>query len=348
MNQLLRTVFVTLLLGAVFSSCQEEVVEITNPPSDQVVSASSNVADLIQKTSTKDGSVDNIIDHNSCITVVLPVTVFIDGQEFIVESLDQLGELEDLLEEGDDDDLEINFPITISFPDYTELIINSEDELDDLEDDCSESDDDIECIDFTYPITLSVYDPSTQQSDIITISNDEQFYIFMDNLDEDEIFSFSFPLTVILWNGQEIQVNNNDDLEDLLEDAIDDCDEDDDNDFDDDDVDDSNLIAVLTAGEWNITKVIEEGQDRSDLFENATLTFMENGEVVYDDGELEVTGNWSTNGNDGILRLEVEFDTDDDSIEDLLDLIEQNWDVLSFNAQLIDLKDESDLMTLTK
>ena len=73
-------------------------------------------------------------------------------------------------------------------------------------------------------------------------------FIFFETLDENELVSFNFPLTLVLSDSTEVVVHSNDELEDLLEAVEDSCDEDDDDDYNDDDADDSDLIAVLLDG----------------------------------------------------------------------------------------------------
>jgi hypothetical protein len=155
------------------------------------------------------------------------------------------------------------------------IIVNNEDDLEDLTEDCADdgSDDDIECIDFNYPLQISIYDADNQVSDVITINNDKQLYDFIDDLDDDEIASFNFPLTLILSDGSELNINNHDELEDALENAIDDCDEDDDSDHNDDDVDNTELKNILMDGQWEITYFFDDEDETSDFSGYYLLVF---------------------------------------------------------------------------
>ena len=68
-----------------FTSCQEEEVEITEPIEDEALVAESNLTNLVGLVSKMDGSIDNIIDRASCLSVKLPITVYVRGIEIIIE-----------------------------------------------------------------------------------------------------------------------------------------------------------------------------------------------------------------------------------------------------------------------
>jgi len=242
-NKLTKLLFLPLFFLMVFTACQNELIEQTDPNEQQTIQANSSLASLIQNTATFDGSFDNILDSANCLAVSLPVTVIINGEEIVIEDEDDLDLIEDIFDEfeEDDDEVEIVFPITIILDDFTEVVINNYDELEEFADQCNgenEDDDDIECIDFQYPVSISVYDADFELIETIDVNSDEELYDLFDDLDDDFVASINFPVTMILADGSELVVNDNDELEAAIEAADDTCDEDDDNDYDDDDEDD--------------------------------------------------------------------------------------------------------------
>jgi hypothetical protein len=272
--------------------------------------------------------------------LVLPVTVKANGVEFTIQSEDDYSEIEKILDRFDDDDdwVKIFFPVTVVLADHTEIIVNNEDDLEDLTEDCADdgSDDDIECIDFNYPLQISIYDADNQVSDVITINNDKQLYDFIDDLDDDEIASFNFPLTLILSDGSELNINNHDELEDALENAIDDCDEDDDSDHNDDDIDNTELKNILMDGQWEITYFFDDEDETSD-FSGYIFSFLDGGVAKARKGDLVTEGLWYANGDDGGLELELNFGENSP-----LDELEEDWDVVDMKENRIDLKDVGD------
>ncbi|MCW5515725.1 hypothetical protein [Muriicola sp. Z0-33] len=293
--------FITLT----FVSCREEESVFIEGPQEESLEANSNVAILLQHTATKDGSNDNIIDNANCITIELPVTVQVGGVEIIIDSPEDLETIEDIFDEFDDDEdvLDIIFPITVVLPDFTQLVINNLDALDDVTDDCvgeNEFDDDIECADIKYPITASVFNSNNEVIDTITLSNDQELYEFIEELDEDDIVNVNFPITVILSDGTEILASNLDELEDVLDNARDDCDEDDDYDFNDDDCDgcttDQLSEVLVGCTDWRVDKLERNDQDLEDLYTAYRFNFASDGTLTADSNSESFSGTWETNG----------------------------------------------------
>src|SRR5210317_471620 len=124
MKTLLLIPFFALLL---FTSCQEEAVEITPVDESEALAPESELTSLMLSTSTMDGSADNIIDGASCLAVELPITVKVNGLEIIIDSKEDFKIIEAVFKEFDDDEdrLDIVFPITIIMANHEEIVIES-------------------------------------------------------------------------------------------------------------------------------------------------------------------------------------------------------------------------------
>ncbi len=109
-----------LVLFSFLSGCQEDEVSVINPPADQVIKPNSEEVTLLQRVALKDGSSDNIIDHASCLSLLFPLKVTVNGIEVFINSDDDLGAVEDILDEfiDDDDKIEIHFPVTVTLENY--------------------------------------------------------------------------------------------------------------------------------------------------------------------------------------------------------------------------------------
>lgn len=331
--------FLFTLLGSVLSGCQEGLEEIIEPPSDTVIAANSVVSNLILRIALSDGSFDNILDNSSCTSLILPVTVTVNGQTIKIDSADDLKTVERILDEfeNDDDTLRIIFPVKVTQADYTELIIRNEEELERTIELCKEDgfDEDIECVDFKYPLTFSVYDSKNQLSNVITINDDRELYRFFDTQEEGDLVGFKFPITVILFDGKEITINNNDQLKGVIENASDDCDEDDDSDHNDDDADDAALINALLASDWEITYFFN-GTDKTKAFDDFVLKFFSDRTASATDGVSLVKGTWQSYGDEGFLELE--FDFEEAPFNDL----QKDWELVEFTDSSIKLKNVSE------
>ncbi|MBT8394334.1 MAG: hypothetical protein KJN66_05725, partial [Bacteroidia bacterium] len=141
--------FLPLFTLLLFTSCQNEVTDIVETNTEETFVAESALAQSIFRTTTLDGSYDNIIDSANCISVNLPVTVIVNGITITIEAVEDYEVIEDIFDEfeNDDDNIEIVFPITIILSDYEEIVINNYDELYAFVEEClgeNEEDDDIE------------------------------------------------------------------------------------------------------------------------------------------------------------------------------------------------------------
>lgn len=310
LNLLYVLPFFALLMMA---SCQEEAVEITDPNTQETFVAESNLAALITNTSTNDGSSDNIIDRANGFSVNLPITVYVNGIEVVVNSEDDFDQIESIFDDSDDDDdtIEIVFPITVTLSDYTQVVINSQAELDALRENHShEDDDDIECIDFKYPLSISIYNLNFQVIDVVTINSDEQLHHFIRNLEGGVLASLNFPVSMVYADGSTIQVNNNQELENVIKEARNACDEDDDNDWNDDDFTKERLDQLLTTCPWIVHDVRRNDNNLTDQYREYVMIFKEDGSVKVRKRNGDVlSGTWSTRVTDHGAKITLNFDS---------------------------------------
>ncbi|MBG7630414.1 MAG: hypothetical protein IZT56_08275 [Bacteroidetes bacterium] len=340
----INTLFFLGLFLVVFTSCQNEIVEIVQPSQDEVLQANSNVAALVQRTVTKDGSKDNIIDNASCISIQLPVTVVVRGIEITLDSDEDLEVIEDIFDEFDDDidDLDIVFPIVIILSDFTEITINNFNDLEGFINECedeNEIDDDIECMDFVYPITMSIFDSANQLAETITIENDEHFYKFMDGIEDHHLVQINFPITVVLYDGSHQTINHMNMLEEMMESAKDMCDEDDDNDYDDDDCmhcTDELITDLLVSCSWNIDKIQINGEDNTEQYTDFLFTFLEDGTLIAEAGGNEIVGTWAVGNSDHGMMNNLQHGI-------FVDINFDNFPDFSFKWMLYEIEDNNEI-----
>ncbi|WP_425235994.1 hypothetical protein [Ulvibacterium sp.] len=302
-----------LTFALTFSSCQTEYEELPGENEQETIMASSSTAQLVEKTVSNDGSFDNIVDGSSCFNVRFPYTVEVNGLELTINAVKDLELIEEIFDalEDDEDVLEILFPITITLGDYTEITINGEGDLREWAEKCIEGgdDDDIECIDFVYPITLFTFDINKQQTGNVAVESDMEMRRFFAGLDEEDLISIQFPVTLKLFDGTEIVVDSNAELANAIENAKEACDEDDDNDYNDDDFDEERLDFCLTQCSWLVKEVKRDGVNQTDQYFEYLMNFKEDGSVTVKDREgNNLEGTWSTRASDDGALLKMEFD----------------------------------------
>ncbi len=292
-------------------SCRQEEFEYF-PPLDQETLANSTLADLLERTALNDGSIDNIIDRSNCFTVQLPVTVNVNGYDILVGSEEDYATIEGIFDEFDDDTdiLLISFPISIVFSDFTEVTIADQVELDTFSAGCNGenvADDDIECLDVQYPITASIFNPTTEVFDNLSISNDWQLYHFIDDLKDDDVVNINFPINVVLADGTLRSIGSLTELEEVIDDAKDSCDEDDDFDYNDDDCDNcttNQLVDVLTGcTNWTVDKLERNDQDLEDTYDGYQFNFAADGTLTAANNGNSFSGTWESSGSGNSISV---------------------------------------------
>jgi len=307
-------IFLLLTSGILFTSCRTEEVQSIQTPEEEILNGT--VATLMQRTAINDGSNDNIVDNANCFNLQFPFTVIVNGIEITVTSESDFEDIEDIFDAFDDDDdsIIINYPILIVLADFSVIEINDANELASYADDCNgenESDDDIECLDFQYPITANIFNTNNELIDTITISNDHDLYDFIDDIDEDDIITINFPITVILSDGSTMSISNFTELESVIQNAEDDCDEDDDNDFNDDDCDNcttNDLTDILTGcSDWIVDKLERNDNDLEDQYTGYVFNFFNDGTITVDILASTYPGTWSASGSGNNITVVIDI-----------------------------------------
>lgn len=307
-----------LIMALSFFSCQEEFEELPQPDEQQTILASSSTAELIMKTSSNDGSYDNIVDGASCLAIQFPYTVNVNGIEVSINAREDIKQIEAIFDELEIPDwetgseiLDILFPITITRSDFSEIVIANNEDFRSLIEECrqGEDDDDIECIDFVYPLTLYTFDLNEQQTGSVAVGSDMDMRLFFKDLGENDLISIDFPVSLKLYNGTEIQVNSNAELANAIETARNACDEDDDNDHNDDDFTKERLDSYLVECPWLVLDVERDGILQTEQYFEYAMDFSENGEVsVKDRLGNSLAGTWTTRVAENQVLLKLEFD----------------------------------------
>lgn len=302
-----------LLFTMLLASCQEELIEVIQDQPEDLIEVNSEIATLLQKTALNDGSKDNIIDNSSCFNVVLPVHVFVNGLEIIIDSEDDFEVIEAIFDEfqDDDDTVDFAFPITIVLADFTEITLENQEELEAYMDECSDgNDDDIECIDFVYPIEFSIFNAKFNLIDTKTVNSDKELYHFVRNISASDVVSINFPIAVELSDGTILNIQNMMDLKLAIKEAINSCDEDDDNDYGDDDFTKERLDALLISCPWEVREFKRNSLSLSDKYFEYVMRFYEDGKVkVKARNGDQLTGTWETRITDAGAKITMEFES---------------------------------------
>ncbi|WP_299440208.1 hypothetical protein [uncultured Aquimarina sp.] len=188
-------------------SCQQEEREVINPNDDNTIPKNSQLAQLMKNIVTHDGSYDDLVDGGNCYSINLPYTIVLNmTDELVIDQLDDYDRL------SQSDDIQIQFPVTVTLDNHVEEIIENETELQSLADSCEIMDDDIECVDFVYPFRFATYDANSNIINTTEVIHDAQVYGFMENLNENTVVAINYPIRVLINNGEYFEIRHNDEL----------------------------------------------------------------------------------------------------------------------------------------
>lgn len=336
MTSIIKYLLLLFIFSFIFLSCQDDMADIPNEENSEIILPQSPLARLVKKLTSHNGSVDNILDLSNCISVELPVTVIIYGSEVVIETQEDIEEIE--WEHDEIDNLTFIFPITLILSDYSEITVQSEEQLENIIEECNEEEDNTQCIDFKYPVSLAVYDSRNENLKTKTFHNDQRLYHFFEKLNENEFVNFIFPIVLVDSEGTEITVENNDELEGYLRDAQNNCGEDDDDD-NDEDYTLENFNEYLLKCPLRILNIKSGGESFTNEYNKSHFIFGENGLVEAKLDSEEVEGSWETILTDEGIKLELYFAT--------LPEFSNEWLVFDINHGRVKFYgDGKDMMTL--
>jgi len=324
------TKLLTLLMLLVvfqFTSCQkEEVIIIDETEEEGTLTDDSPLTVLMLRTSLNDGNNDDFIDGGNCFSIAFPYSVNIANTNFTLEDEGDYFEVLAFLEAsgGTIDDIEIVFPITIVFPNYTETTINNQEELNTIVANCGDGIE-IDCLDFIYPITFFVYNSETETSTTIIVNNDEEMYILLSSMNGNDYVSIDYPISVEIENDSIVQVTSNLELENLIIT----CESNDNSEL-------IELIEYLTTDTWFVAYFYNDDDETSDFCEYE-ITFYDNETITAFNGTNTFDGTWNISVDDNHFEIELDFGN---AIP--FDELNEEWDVINATILEIELEDTND------
>ncbi|WP_289061663.1 hypothetical protein [uncultured Zobellia sp.] len=336
--------FLLALLMAL-TACQDEEPFEESIDAEKTLTVDSATLELLKEAVSNDGSYDNIVDGASCFDIQFPYTVVVNNERLTIDSMEGLQVLEEFLDALEDfnSTMDIVFPVTVTMADYTEVTVGSREDLEKLVTQCVEggADADIECVDLVYPATVFTYNPDFQQTASVTVAHDAELRRFFAGLEDTDLVSFDYPVTLIYLDGTEVVVNSNTEISSILEQAKKACDEDDDNDYNDDDFTKSQIDNVLIDCPWNLIQVQTKAENQSEQYNSYALSFMEDGKVTaYDKYGYGIDGDWSTFVEEYRVVVKINFEAND--------YFTNTWKVYEIKEGKIKMFVEDDSMVLEK
>ncbi len=215
------------LLG--LTGCMESYEDVQYPDENEVINLNSTFERQLINITLLDGSIDNVLDNASCLTVKLPVEAYLNDELYQINTYSDLQAFETAYQEEitSRDQFRLVYPINVINEKYLETEISNAIDLELQAQNCVEggTDSDIECIDFVYPLEVVSYDPIYQSAKVESIPNDNELYYLLANRKTEEVLGLGYPITVLDHQGEQVAISGNDEMQNLINAAVSTCDE---------------------------------------------------------------------------------------------------------------------------
>lgn len=222
MNFSLKKISFLFLLPIAIFGCMKEI-DLTEGENPNTNNANSETSNYYKRIGMYDGSFDDLIDNISCSSVKLPVSLLANNIPLTITKIADYQLVSNIfnLSPIDTDTVVFNFPITILNQDYSQTSVTSQSQFNNLSALCNQAIGAITCVDIVYPIKISLYNTTTEQTTIISIVNDQNLFDFMANLSVKEVYSVQYPINVKIIGNVNILVSGDIQLKSIINDCLD-------------------------------------------------------------------------------------------------------------------------------
>ncbi|MDP3358066.1 MAG: hypothetical protein Q8S41_01835 [Lutibacter sp.] len=222
MNFSLKKIVFLILLPIAILGCMKEI-DLTEGENPNTNNANSETTNYYKRIGMYDGSFDDLIDNISCSSVKLPVSLLANNIPLTITKIADYQLVSNIfnLSPIDTDTVVFTFPITIINQDYSQTLVTSQSQFNNLSALCNQAIGAITCVDIVYPIKISLYNTTTEQTTIISIVNDRNLFDFMANLSVKEVYSVQYPINVKIIGNVNISVSGDIQLKSIINDCLD-------------------------------------------------------------------------------------------------------------------------------
>lgn len=333
----LKFITAILVLSLIsFTSCQDEI-DIENGQNPNTNSADSVTASNLERSSMYDGSFDDFLDGNSCSSILLPVTATINGTEVTIISQSSYQQVIDILAEfnNDNDQIVLQFPLTVRLSNYTEVVVTTQGEYDAIIAACQQAENDTEdaisCLDIDFPITILTYNLSLEQTGSVVIESEQQLYTYMNNLGNTELFAVNYPITATLSNDSMVTITSDSDLQSRINECLNDEDA-----MEEAEENADTLESILVDGLFTVDAFVSAGVDTATDYAEFTIDFANDWSCV-----AQNTVNATVEDVQGTYEVASEFDVFlslSFSGNATFELLNHTWKVTSYSESSISLQ----------
>lgn len=202
-------------------SCQED--SVTENVSG-TLSTNSPLTALLTAMSANETAGGNVIDSTDCFTIQLPVEVTANGQQILVSTEADYATVAAVFNQSSDDtdSIELGFPVTVIYPDYTQVTVGTQQQYNALVTACNGVINSISsnCIAINYPITIFGYDSNFQVENTYVLNSNEELFAMLLAMGDNNYYSLDFPVSLTIAGQGVVSAGSNTELEQLITQAV--------------------------------------------------------------------------------------------------------------------------------
>lgn len=323
----MKRIILLALLAVVGISCQTEELVVNNAPQDNIA-AGTPLAGKLKRMVQYPTAIDNVADGTGCFSVNRPFTVTVNSQTVTVDGVEDYQTIRNIIDEDNSgsDIVAIQFPITVTYADYSEAILETQQQFNEAVSNCAESIE-LSCINLVFPVEVNTYDSQNQLAETFDVSTEAGLFQFLQELNLYDAVALSYPLSFTAPDGTTLSIADNTALEAAIDNYTDECLEQLNPGPDPDPV----FEDVITSGTWYVSYFFRD-QDETDDYAPYDFTFNSNGNIGVTGGPGAITGNWATFTDSGELELGLTFSSA------ALSELAEDWTVVNFTSTVIQLQ----------
>ncbi len=312
--------FSFLMVLILFTACQTSSVKEVHS-TKETITKTTPLTTEIQRVAMLNTSQDNIIDKSSCFMIKFPYGVTVNNVPISINSPNDYAAVQNNINaySNDNDIVNIHFPITILFDDYTQKSIANKVDFEVLISSCqlnSNSFGKINCLTINYPIAINVYDSSYQIASSIWINDNLAMFNFIANLINNKFIAISYPISVKDQNGKNVTITSNVQFEDVINNTVETCSGSTNTNLD--------FVQIITANSWKVSYYYNSS-DKTLNFDGYSFTFNSDYTLVVTKLGKSYSGNWSTFFDNGHRRFTIKINSDP------MAKLDEDWRIFEFN-----------------
>ncbi|MDP2060522.1 MAG: hypothetical protein U1C58_06950 [Flavobacteriaceae bacterium] len=352
MKKFVNYMSLLMLIPLVLVGCQTDRANISAQNPETAITANSEVAALLTLSAQNDGTVDDFIDGLSATSVTFPYVVDLNGQLTTITSESSLQTFKQTVQaSGNFNPISLVFPVKVRSDDHSEKEVRNEAEFEDhLRKENEESENEfrgrINCFRFNFPITLLTFNTNQEQTGSVVVNDKKELFAFFTQLPSSIVVNIQYPISITFKDETTLQIENNEQLRRVLLEC-----RDDDKIGDDDTIDDDirgdlldqaiNLQRALLTSDWVIAKFMNNGNDRTAVYQNVKFEFFRGGAIKVSATDRTAFGRWEIEkGDNNGLDLELKFR---DEVQ-ILEVLDDDWKVANFTNTRLELAANGDVL----